>query len=164
MKKGTITPENIKSAYNLESLQRPYYTVQFADTIKRYFDTYFGSSVKVTSDLNSPANVVTNGFNLATFFRETLKLDRGNHLLNIHIEEIMGFKMKITVSAEGGLTFGPDDEEILRAIAKESIFDFDIQDGEIVLIQSLEIMTSITLNATYQTLPLFDDFVRAFAS
>jgi hypothetical protein len=76
----------------------------------------------------------------------------------------MGFKMKITVSAEGGLTFGPDDEEILRAIAKESRFDFNIENGKITLIQKLEVMTSITLNATYQTSPLFDDFIRAFAN
>ncbi len=164
MKKGNITPESIRSAYNLEALQKPYFSMQFADTVKRYFDTYFGSSVTVTTSLTSPSNVVTNGFNLATFFKEALKLDRGGHLLNIHIEEITGFKMKITVSAEGGLTLGSDDEEILRAIARESRFDFDIQDGAIILVQKLEVMTSITLNATYQTSPLFDEFIRAFAS
>lgn len=164
MKKGTIIPDSIKSTYNLESLQKPYFSVQFADTIKRYFDTYFGSSVKVTSNLASPANVITNGFNLATFFKETLKLDRGNHLLRIHIEEITGFRMKITVSAEEGFALSSDEEEILRAIAKESRFDFSLQDGAITLIQKLEVMTSITLHATYQTSPLFDEFIRAFAN
>ena len=164
MKKANFINESFKNLNTLDTLQKPYFSLQFADTIKRYFNTYFESSVTVTTSLQTPSNIITNGYNLATFFKEALKLDRGNHLLNIHMEEIAGFKLKITVSAEGGLALGDKDEEKLRAIARISRFDLDIQNGSLILIQKMEAVTSIPVNAMYHTSPLFDEFKRAFAN
>lgn len=162
MKKGSLPSETIAKLKEHETLQKPYFSLQFVDTIKKYFGTYFESSVTVTSNVTSPSNIVTNGYNIATFFKEALRLDRGNHLLHINIEEIVGFKLKITVSAEGGLALTSEAEERLRVIAKESNFDFDIVDGSLIMIQKMEILTTITLNATYVGSSLMDEFKRAF--
>lgn len=162
MQNGNITNKKYDQLYKPQSFQAPYLSLQFADTVKNFFDTYFASSVAVTSNIVSPTNVITNGYNLATFFKEALKLDRGSHFLNIHLEELAGLKLRITVSAKGGFNYSHDEEEKLKILAMESGFEFSISEGAFVLIQKMEFLTSLPLNATYSGSPLLNEFKRVF--
>lgn len=140
---------NNKRAYinKIDLIKEPCLSYEFACCIKDFFNNSFKSAVNVTLGHISTANVLVNPEKAALFLKKAVEFDKGRSLIEININEIIGFKMQIRV------TFGKNSPLTsacigeLSNIAKEAGFDFYTIDNTLTLTQRMQIIESIRLNA-----------------
>ena len=158
--KKSDTNENILTEYNMKNIDK-YLIYDLVETTRSFFRAYFQDAVKVDFSIQSPSYIYLNGKGLAKFFREALKLQRGENLLQIYIKDSADV-LNIVVGSKDGLTISDEEKLTLDNLAKESGFSMEIAKGAIIIRHKLEGVDSIPLYSSDIPCPLYEDFKDVF--
>ena len=152
--------ESIFSDYNINESNK-YLIYDVVETIRSFFRAYFADAIKIDASIQSPSYIFLKGRALAYFFKEAIKLNKGENILHIYITDTDNV-LNIVIGTKNGMEINKEHENNLYEIARIGDFGMEIAEGKIIICHKLEKIDSITVRSMDSRCPLYDDFKEVF--
>lgn len=125
-----------------------YYICDFTQTTESFLSTHMGSAISITSKIEDAFYINICSSPLARFLRQALKIQRGNSVINVRMQDIDDM-FYILIKTSGELEMTKEEEAELIELARSAGFYISINSssGAIIAKCETERTTSIIVQA-----------------